>query len=269
MKHSMPLLFKFLLVLGLGLLLVNVTGMIMPNPVRTPASQNKKGIPGYDHAPRGKQDLLKLLQQKADTTNPAFVANVTQTAHLAMFHTEDRRIGFFENWMLWLAGKFYPPFSRTQDATLLVKGRAGNCSERTQVLFAIYKLNGLDAQALLLNGHVVLRVFFKGEWIISDPDFGLVAKGDLSYMRSATGLAYADSLLTAKGFSYYIRNRYLYFWRVSADDKIVPLNRVVSHRLYQLERMTWWFKWGVPVILIIAGLAAQYSKRTVPVKETG
>lgn len=269
MKFSRRHLFKILLALGLVLLVVDITGIILPNIVRTFASQHKKGVPGYDHALLAKKDLLKLLQQKADTSKASFIADVTQTAHLAMFHTEDRRISFFENWILWLAGRFYPPFRRTQDVRLLVEGRAGNCSERTQVLLAIYRLNGLDVQALLLNGHVVLRVFFNGRWIISDPDFGLTAEGDIGYMRSAEGLAYADSLLTSKGFSFYLRDRYLYFWRVSADDKILPLNRPVSYRLYHIERITRWLKWFIPLFLLIAGLIALRHKRTIPVNLMG
>ena len=241
------------MIIGALLMLLNLAGSFLPSRPIFPGTTARKKIPGYDYPVLDKAVLLKLLRQKTDTSSPTVLADLTNTVYFGMYHTEERSIHFFENWLLWLTAKFYPPFGRTQDAYLLVKGRAGNCSERVQVLMEIYKRNGIDAQALLLNGHVALQVLFRGANTITDPDFGLVRPGNIEEMRNPAGLAFADSFLLARGFGQRVRDYYGYAWRVTSDDKILPMNKPTSWRLYHFEKLTQWLKWLLPLSLIALG----------------
>lgn len=242
------------IIAGVLLLIVNVAGITPQSFLQKPATWNTKGIAGYDFPLLNENHLLKLIATKSDTSSPSFLADVTNAVYFGTYHTENRNISFTENWLLWLAAKFYSPFGRTQDAERVVRGRAGNCSERVQVLMEIYKRNGIDAQVLLLNGHVALQAFFRKQWIITDPDFGLVRDGDIQMMRSAEGLAFADSFLVARGFNQQVRDYYLYAWRVTSDDKILAVNQYTNTRLFYIEKITQWLRWLAPLFLICIGV---------------
>ena len=240
-----------LLLISLFLILLNIAGIFMHPSFDTNDSKQKRGTPGYHHPVSDRSALLSMLKKKADTNNVSFVDSTTRKVFYSLFHTEERCIAFYENWMMWLAGKIYRPAGRTQDATLLVKGGAGNCSERTQVLMDIFKLNGLNCRIISLNGHVAQQVLFKGQWLVTDADHGLVYKGDMKQMETEAGLAYADSVLTVNGFSKEMRDKYIYFWKTGNDNVLSPLNKVSSTRLYTAEKMSQWLKWIIPVFLLI------------------
>jgi hypothetical protein len=233
------------------LLLVNIAGIFLHPSFNTSASIQKKGTPGYHYPVSDKTILLEALKEKGDTKDTSFVDSTTQKVFYSMFHSEERRITIYENWMMWLAGKIYPPAGRTQDAELLVKGGAGNCSERTQVLMDIFKLNGLNCRIISLNGHIAQQVFFNGRWMVTDADYGLVYKGDMQQMESEAGLAYADSVLAVSGFNADMRNKYLYFWKTGNDNGLSPVNKVSSTRLFQAEKTTQWLKWIIPLLILI------------------
>ena len=251
---------KLFLLISILLFLVNIAGIFLDNTIEIRPSLQKVPIPGYDYPVIDKRLLLKMLKTKGNTGDSLFVHNACNAVYYGMFHSEQRRITFFENWLMWLAGKIYQPLSHTQDAVLLVKGGAGNCNERAQVLMDIYKLNGLHSNFIMLNGHVTLQVFFKGRWIITDPDFGLVFNGSMKEMSLPAGLKYIDSVLTKKGFSKYIKDRYLYFWGVTFDDIVLPLNKVSSSKLYRAEKISQWMRWIIPAVIVLICLTSFKKK---------
>src|SRR6476620_4416275 len=102
-----------LIFIAVFLLLVNIAGFFYHPFYYTPLSIYNGGIPGYDHPVSGKTGLLKMLQEKGDTNNNSFVDTATRKVFYSMFHSEDRRIEFYQNWIMWLAGKFYQPAGRT------------------------------------------------------------------------------------------------------------------------------------------------------------
>ena len=257
---------SFVLV-SIFLLLINIAGIFLHPSFDTVDSIQKRGTPGYQHPVSDKVLLLTMLKVKGDTGNTSFVDSATRKVFYSMFHTDERRIAIYENWIMWLAGKMYRPAGRTQDAALLVKGGAGNCSERTQVLMDIFKLNGLNFRIIALNGHVAEQVLFNGQWMVTDPDYGLVYKGDMQQMATEQGLMYADSVLAANGFDKTMREKYLYFWKTGNDNILSPLNKMSSTRLYKAERISQWLRWIIPTLIlftcIIPWKRKKYNKATV------
>lgn len=257
-----PFIKKSCLAIAVLLLLVNIVGIFIHPNLHTAASLQKKGIPGYNYPVIENGALLKLLTEKAPTVDSTFVDSTTKKVFYAMFHSEARRIAFYENWIMWLCGKIYRPASRTLDAKLLVKAGAGNCSERTQVLMDIFKLNGLDCRIISLNGHITLQVFFNGQWMVADADYGLVYKGDMHQMQTA-GLQFADSVLSKNAFSDELRKNYLYFWKTSSDNILLPLNKESSTRLYKAEKLSQWLRWIIPALLLIICIVPYKKARQV------
>lgn len=252
---------KILLIISLLLFAVNITGIFFHPVMSTPASLEKKGIAGYDHTLYPKENLLKMLSKDSDTSGRGFADSAAMTVYYGMFHSEDRRISFFENWLMWIAGKFYPAISKTQDGLLLVKGGAGNCSERTQVLMDIFNKNGLDTRLISLNGHIALEVFFKGHWMVTDPDFGLVYEGDAIQLSTDSGLRFADSVLTKNGFSEQLRNKYIDFWKTTSDNIVLPVNTVSSTRLFYAEKICHWFSWLIPALMLVWVILKRKKKK--------
>ncbi len=253
--------YRIPLVISLLLFAVNITGIFTHPEMSTPASREKKGIAGYDHTLYPKELLLKMLSKNSDTTAGGFADSATRTVYYGMFHSEDRRISFFENWLMWIAGKFYPAISKTQDGLLLVKGGAGNCSERTQVLMDIFNRNGLDTKLISLNGHVTLEVFFNGRWKVTDPDFGLIYEGDAAQLTTASGLQFADSVLTRNGFGEELRKKYIDCLKTTSDNIILPVNTVSSTRLFYAEKIAHWFCWLIPAVMMVWVLLKRKNKR--------
>jgi hypothetical protein len=240
-----------LILVAVFLLLVNVAGLFLHPSYETTRSIRKKGTPGYHYAVSDKTGLLQMLKQKGDTNNPSYIDSTTSRVFYSMFHTENRRIAFYENWPMWLAGKLYKPAGRTQDAALLVKGGAGNCSERTQVLKDIFELNGLPGKVISLNGHIALQVLFNGAWKVADADHGLVFNGDMDQMESDEGLRSADSILAKNGFDPVHRAKYLHYWKTENDNRLSPLNKVSNPRLFNLEKFSQWLKWILPALVLL------------------
>ena len=183
------------------ILAIDIAGCFFHPAYETTAGQLHTGIPGYDYAVLPKKAVWNFLEEQQDTTDPNFPYKATHAVANGLFHTENRRISLFENWIMWLAGKFYEPLSHTLNSKLIISGGAGNCTDRTQVLMDIYKHCGLGSRIIALNGHVSMEVFFKGSWRITDPDFDLVFNGGIDSINSIEGNHFTDSVLSKKGFS--------------------------------------------------------------------
>lgn len=180
------------------------------------------------------------------------IRNVSNTIFESIAHNDKRRISIFENYLLWLAGKFYYPLGKTQDPYRIVSGGEGICSEVSMLFNSIARLNGYEARFVGLNGHVVSEIKTDHGWYVVDPDYGVVYPVGLEVLESEAGIPMMTTMLSERGFSKATIQSYIQFFH-SSEDNVIASGAALSPRLYLIERLSDWLKWIVPVLLIVLG----------------
>jgi hypothetical protein len=152
--------------------------------------------------------------------------------------------------LLWLAGKFYEPLSRTQNPERIVAGEGGLCSEVAAVMNSIAMRSGLNARFIGLNGHVVSEVQTVNGWRIADPDFGVTYPGSLKLLEGENGPVIIRNVLKTKGYRKDTIDSIIKLFQSSEDNVVMDINVALSPRLYKLELFAEWLKWIIPVFLL-------------------
>jgi len=109
----------FLLLIGLLLISINVF-FYKVNVVEANASPSvNASVAGYSYPIRDQSALPVLLVTPIKNFN---LEAVNTLLFESMIHSDTRRIGFRENWLLWLMGYIHEPFSHTQDPEKIIAG---------------------------------------------------------------------------------------------------------------------------------------------------
>ncbi len=250
----------FLLLIGLLLVFINVflykVSVVEPAEVAVP---EKNAVAGYYYPIRDQSALPALLVAPSKDFN---LEAVNTLIFESMIHSDARRIGFRENWLLWLMGHVHEPFSHTQDPEKIIAGGGGLCSEVTTVLKRIVEVNGLQAHFVHLMGHTLLEVETKEGWRIADPDYGVTYPVGLKVLEGKNGADLISKRLYAKGYSTDEVERYIHAFQTVEDNLISDASRQVeSPRLYMIEQWAGWLKWIIPVLLIGIGSVIVGKKR--------
>ena len=235
---------------GWSLLLLNVLGLFVGpagrEPVRTPSM-----IAGRDYAPLPPDDLRKMVSAGAPAID---LAKANTLVFLSLRHSDQRRIGLLENWLLWSAGHFYEPLSRTQDTDRLVAGRIGLCGEKAQVLKTITERAGLPSRFVNLNGHVVLEVQTGSGWQLADPDYGVTYPSGIAELEKPEGAGVMRRELARMGYDQGTVDTYVAIVQSAGDNVAFPVGQPLSPRLYRIERASDTLKWVIPLLLAALGL---------------
>lgn len=218
----------------------------------------KKAIPGYDYPTQDSSKLRSLLDRPMDTFDLVAVNDIISAS---LVHSDKRTIQLYENWLLWLGGKFYEPLSRTQDAERIVAGRGGLCSEVSAVMNRIAERNGLEARFIGLNGHVVSEIKTENGWRVADPDYGVTYAVGLGYLEGEHGPQTMKSALRGMGYNDKTIESYIKIFQSSEDNVVSDVGIALSPRLYRAEMIAEWLKWIIPVLLILGGIS--YTRKHI------
>lgn len=253
-----PLCF-FELSIGLALIAINILGFVMsPSVIEQDNDNEGKGIPGYDYATQDSAKLIALLNRPMDNFDLIAVNDIISAS---IVHSDKRTIQLYENWLLWMGGKFYEPLSRTQDADRIVAGRGGLCSEVSAVMNAIAERNGLEARFIGLNGHVVSEIKTESGWRVADPDYGVVYDVGLGYLERENGPQTMKNVLRGVGYNGKTIESYIRLFQSAEDNVLFEIGMALSPRLYRAEVIAEWLKWLIPVLLLLAGI--NYTRKHV------
>lgn len=241
----------FLLLIGLLLVFINVflykVSVVEPEV----AVPGKNAVAGYYYSIRDQSALSALLVEPSKNFN---LEAVNTLIFESMIHSDARRIGFRENWLLWLMGHVHEPFAHTQDPKKIIAGGGGLCSEVTTVLKRIVEINGLQAHFVHLMGHTLLEVETKEGWRIADPDYGVTYSVGLKVLEGKEGADLIGKSLSAKGYSKDEVEHYIHAFQTAEDNLVSDASRQVeSPRLYMIEQWAEWLKWVIPVLFIVIG----------------
>ena len=242
----------FAISIGLVLLAINILGFVVnPNVIEHDNENEGKGIPGYDYPTQDLSKLRALLDRPMDNFDLIAVNGVISAS---LVHSDKRTIQLYENWLLWLGGKFYEPLSRTQDADRIVAGGGGLCSEVSAVMNRIAERNGLEARFIGLNGHVVSEIKTENGWRVADPDYGVIYDVGLGYLEGENGPQTMKSALTGVGYNDKMIESYIEVFQSAEDNVVFDIGIASSPRLYRAELIAEWLKWLIPVLLLLAGI---------------
>lgn len=236
--------------LGAALLLLNALGIALPPdctrpwPVAAP-------VPGYHM----RLQPVKTLAQLHPPGTPFDRAAVTQQVFAALQHVPARRLTPAENWLLWLAGRVYPPAGCTQNPKRILAGGAANCAEAAQVVKAVAEQAGFPARFVVLGGHTVLEVDTGRGWQMADPDFGLTVPLSCAELETGRGLDRAAAALRRHGFRAPVIQRYRELFLTTADNHTLAAGAPLSPRLHLIETVAEPVKWAVPLLLFAAMIA--------------
>ncbi len=253
-KLHFKLLPLLLIMLGAVLIILNsLGGVLNVNVVNEKVSESSRQVAGYNYPLQNTLMLQKVLKTKSEDS--AFdVKQVNNLIFESLVHSNNRTIHPFENWLLWFAGKFYEPFSRTQDPNRIVLGKGGLCSEVSAVFNHIANINGLETRFVSLGGHVVSEVLTEGGWRIVDPDYGVNYPVGLKGLERAEGVVLMEEMLNERGYSKAVVKRYIEVFQTLGDNTVSESNVAISPRLYSVELVAEWLKWIFPAMFILLGL---------------
>ena len=170
--------------LGLFLLVITLIGRFN-GPVKDAVVKDRRPIWGYDYrsiSPRIARSRFARLKHSA-LTDSEKVEQLFQLISGSIIHRK-YRLNVFDNWLLWLAGFFYPPLRNTQDADLLWQRGAGKCDQASLLFTAKAKELGFDSRILGLDGHILAQAKAGNSTYIVDADMGQFWEHDYSKLKS-------------------------------------------------------------------------------------
>ncbi len=245
--------------MGLMLLLINAIGIaINPSLIDKKQKHVSGSVPGFYYQIQDTTKLHSMLRRPLKIFD---LDVVNEAIFNSIIHSDQRRIQIYENWLLWLAGKFYEPLSRTQNSERIVAGEGGICSEVAAVMNSIAIRNGLNARFIGLNGHVISEVQTVNGWRIADPDYGVTYPGSLKLLEGENGPVIIRNVLKAKGYRKDTIDSIIYFFQSSEDNVVFDVGVALSPRLYKFEIFAEWLKWIIPVLLLF--IVVIYMKKHI------
>ena len=229
-----------------------------PSVIGKDNDNKEKAIPGYDYPTQDTSKLRDLLDRPMDNFDLVAVNDIISAS---LVHSDKRTIQLYENWLLWLGGKFYEPLSRTQDAERIIAGRGGLCADVSEVMNRIAERNGLEARLIGLNGHVVSEIKTENGWRVADPDYGVTYAVGLGYLEGENGPQTMESALRGMGYDDKTIESYIKTFQSSEDNVVFDVGVALSPRLYRAEMIAEWLKWIIPILLILAGIS--YTRKHI------
>lgn len=247
--------------IGIGLLLLNLAGFVLP--LRSPRLADYQGKGGdLLRVPADGAALYRLAQRQPAEPLARYLHRLTTLVHDAILHYR-RPIDTFsyhlwvppwENWLLFLAGVVYPFWRYYEfcDPARGLRRGIGLCSQQAVVVWGILSRQGIPARILALNHHVMaLAQVAPSRWWILDPNLGVVipcgpqeaARRPELVVETLRAAGYPESKLSWAREAFAHQTKRIF----SSVEEYLP-------RRCRLERMAYMGKWLLPVILLLPWL---------------
>ena len=175
------------------------------------------------------------------------------------------RIPIWENYLLYRLSYLHPARYRQielVDHRKAIERGVGLCAQQAMIMTSLLQENGVEANLVLLGGHVVLRAKLKdGEWYIADPDFGVVIPHDLPEIERSILLArpfyeeVVHNRLGGAGNPYEVYD--------AKGNVILRDGTFVGYhgRKTYIEQVSYVAIWVIPFLLFLPSLASLMKRR--------
>lgn len=161
------------------------------------------------------------------------------------------------NWILYSAGFLHSTFRHIWDPQRYVThGYSLLCDQSSYLLLDLARHYGFKARHVGLQGHVVMEVWYDGDWHLYDPDLEIIPRDAEGRVMSLEELAH-DKVLTHKYYTPHgdisdlILNRDDHLYMSTPDGARFEWK---GNLLAVFEKVTEWLKFLIPVILIWFGV---------------
>ncbi len=255
--------------LGIGLFVLNLVGLA--TPLRSPLLDAKDApIPAGEAATGTGADVLRTAA--ADVPRAKLFRSLTQAVNEYVVHAwpEDDadaaaihcHIPARENYLLWLAGCFFPSYTRYEftDAGRGLARGIGLCSQQALITVELLTDRGIPARVQRLKGHVVATAAIDDEtWWILDPDFGVVIEHDIRSIEEQPSLAKAA--YTEAGLS---QSQVETLTKIYGPEGNQVRESVFAYapQEFLLERLAYGLKWLFPLLLCAPFLFSALRRRS-------
>ena len=271
-------LLKLFFLLGLSLLVLNVSNLFMSirNPDLLTIMDRKDDIT-LDY-----REALKQISRRPDESDKAYVFRVNDIVNKSMANIEIPRIQEYnlmrvsirENYVLSIYNLIYSDRYKMYeylDYRKAIERGVGLCSQQAMAMTAILNENGVKAEMVGLDGHVVLRAKVSNDtWYTADPDYGVVMPFDISEIEDnpAVIIPYYNNMKTnlKKGLGDYKPEAIKMLLKFYAKERNEVFQKGVigfkGERRHRMERLSYKAVWIIPLILGLPYLLAIFLSRT-------
>jgi hypothetical protein len=259
---------------GLVLLVVNLIGLLIP--LRNPQVYQNHPFAGQDRSVQytAAEAIARMNRDvEHNEGTPEYLKRLTQLIYANTIHywedSEDNaynlEVPFYENYLLYLMNRIKGGDQKYEfcSAEKAIERAASVCSQSSKILADILTNNGIRANIVALDGHVVLRARVdnaSNEWWVLDGDYGVVLEHDFKYLAEKPEL---------------VRETYGEAgYPPSILEKLTPIyapegNKVITKSLVcNREDNLYLLKWLIPLALVIPLLLSlvvyQIKKPKIP-----
>lgn len=197
------------------------------------------------------EDLNKLDSE----TDEEYFGRLTNQINNYIIHGNSIGTAFWDNYFMWAYDIFEPEtqyFNENLDIKRILNKGRGLCSQHAKIVFIALNNNGYTSKVVHLFGHVVATVKDQnGKWYISDADYGILIPLSLEAIENNTRIInnYYDPIY--KTIPAGVQLPMEEFYGSSDDNKMVDPIRGINGKIYYFEMITDYFKWVLPVILLL------------------
>jgi hypothetical protein len=255
--------------LGVGLLTLNVLGLVLP--LRSPLLDSEHSpIPPDEKSTATAADVIRAAN--ADVSRSALLRNLTGELHNYIVHVwpDDpetaaavhAHVPARENYLLWLAGHLYADYSRYEftDGERGLRRGVGLCSQQVIILVHLLAERGIPARLQRLGGHVVATAAIdESHWWTLDPDFGVVIEHDIPAISIQPHLVRAA--YSKKGLSKAKVNDLAAIYGLKGNFAFQSAKDFAPSD-YARERLAYRLKWLIPLVLCLPLVLAAIPKRS-------
>ncbi|MBU4193003.1 MAG: hypothetical protein KKD85_11905 [Proteobacteria bacterium] len=192
------------------------------------------------------------MQRRTNESDTEYAKRMTSLVHLGILHSWDLpkaeayhvSLPIWENWIIYALKHFIPSFEQWEfvDADKAIERGVGLCSQQSIILSELLHKNGLDANILVMDGHVMVALT-QGRHMILDPDYGVVIEGTLDDARNNLDLVRSK----------YPSNAVEGIVSIYAKPHVAMVSGVEQYhpRRFWLEPLLYAMKWLLPLLLMV------------------
>lgn len=189
----------FSLIIGLGLLGLNISGLFLS--LRSDAIYSETDNVFINDVSFDYQKFAESIERIESESDENYVQRLNEVVNQGTAHYWfDEGINKYhltippwENYILYGMSFVWPNYYEKYEYKNYKKAMergVGICSQHAIIETGILNQNGVEAEIIGLSGHVVLRANVNGDWMVLDPDYGVVIPYDLYEIEGNPSLVY-------------------------------------------------------------------------------